>query len=100
MQRQSAHRLPFFSERSGFIEDFPSLFNDGGGGPLAPGYSKFLKNWNWMHIVNTVACGDFLKMEQVLDSNAGDIFTFISYLTDKSVAEKQQRDFESKLKIS
>jgi len=53
-----------------------------------------------MHIVNTVACGDFLKMEQVLDSNAGDIFTFISYLTDKSVAEKQQRDFESKLKIN
>lgn len=53
-----------------------------------------------MHIVNTVACGDFLKMEQVLDSNAGDIFTFICYLTDKQSAEKQQRDFESKLKIS
>lgn len=53
-----------------------------------------------MHIVNTVANGDFLKMEQVLDCNAGDIFTYISYLTDKSAAEKQQRDFESKLKIS
>lgn len=53
-----------------------------------------------MHIVNTVANGDFLKMELVLDCNAGDIFTYISYLTDKSMAEKQQRDFESKLKIS
>lgn len=100
MQRKSACCVPFFSERSGFIKDYPSLFNDGGGGPLSPGYSKFLKNWNWMHIVNTVACGDFLKMEQVLDSNAGDIFTYICYLTDKSAAEKQQRDFESKLKIN
>lgn len=58
-----------------------------------------MKNYNWMHIVSTLAGGDFLKMETVLDSNVGDVFSFLCYLTAKTFAEREQRNFENKLKI-
>lgn len=52
-----------------------------------------------MHIVSTLACGDFLNMESILDSNVGDVFSYLCYLTAKTFAEREQRNFENKLKI-
>lgn len=53
-----------------------------------------------MHIVSTVANDDFLKMEAILDANAGDIFSYLCYLTAKTRAEKEQRKFIEKLKLN
>ena len=53
-----------------------------------------------MHIVSTLAGDDFLKMETVLDANAGDIFSYLCYLTAKTFAEREQRKFVEKLKIN
>ena len=100
MRQGFARRLPFFSQRGDFIKTYPSLFEDTGGEPLAPGYSKFLKDYNWMHIVSTLANDDFLKMETILDSNVGDVFSYLCYLTAKGQAEREQRKFVEKLKIN
>lgn len=53
-----------------------------------------------MHIVSTLANDDFLKMETILDSNVGDVFSYLCYLTAKGQAEREQRKFVEKLKIN
>lgn len=59
-----------------------------------------MTDYNWMHIVSTLAGDDFMKMENILDANAGDIFSYLCYLTAKGAAEREQRKFVEKLKIN
>ena len=47
-----------------------------------------MNDFNWLHIVSTLANHRFLDMDKVLDQPIEDVFTYISYLQSKIVAEK------------
>lgn len=57
-----------------------------------------MNDFNWFHLVSTLAGDDYLKMDKVLDENAGQCLAFLSYLDAKHDAELAQFEFESKLK--
>lgn len=84
--------LPFFQERRSLEKTFGSLY-EGGGEPTAPAYSKFLRDFNWMHIVSQLANHEFLNLERVLDYNVMDVFAYLQYQDAKVMAEKQQMKF-------
>ena len=84
--------LPFFQERRRLEESFRSLY-EGGGEPTSPQYTKFLKNFHWMHIVSTLANDEFLRMEDVLNQNVIDVFAYLQYIDAKVGAETSQKKF-------
>jgi hypothetical protein len=50
-----------------------------------------------MHIVSTLANDRFLKLEEVLSQNIGDVLSYLTYLSEKSEAEEAQYNFQKKL---
>jgi len=46
-----------------------------------------------MHIVSTLANHNFLKMEEVLNQNIVDVFSYMSYMQAKLIAERAQDKF-------
>jgi hypothetical protein len=73
--------------------NFSSLYEDGGSEPIAPTYSKFLKDFHWMHIVSQMANHEFLNLERVLDYNVMDVFSYLQYINAKANAENIQQKF-------
>ena len=67
---------------------------------MAAEYSQFLKNFNWYHIVCTLADDSYLNMERVLDENVQDCFSYLQYLSNKNKAEEAQAKFEEKINKS
>ena len=84
--------LSFFQERSQLEKNFRSLY-EGGGSPTAPQYSKFLKDFNWMHIVSQLANNEFLRMEEVLNQTVIDVYAYLQYMDAKVSAENAQMKF-------
>lgn len=58
----------------------------------------FLKDFNWLHLVSTLAGHEFLQMEKVIESNVEDVFSYLIYMKAKSSAEKAQNKLEDKLR--
>ena len=88
----------FFSERRDFVKTNAFFFQDkGGGDPIAPGYKKFIEQYNWFHLVSTLADHQFLKLESVLDQNIVDVLSYLSYMNAKANADKAQRDYLDKI---
>mgnify|MGYP007022386445 CR=1 FL=1 len=85
--------LSFFQERRSLEETFSSLYEGGGTEPTAPAYSKFLKNYNWMHIISTLSNHDFLRIEDVLNQNVEDVYAYLQYLDAKVRAENVQQKY-------
>lgn len=50
-----------------------------------------------MHIVSTLANDNFLKLEEVLGQNIGDVFSYLTYLSEKAEAEEAQYNFQKKM---
>lgn len=53
-----------------------------------------------MHLVSTLANHEFLRLESVLDSLVVDVFAYLTYLNDKTVAEDEQRKYIENLNKS
>lgn len=85
-------------ERRKFEKNYDGLFgNAGNNEPICATYNKFVNDFNWLHIVSTLANHRFLEMDKVLDQPIEDVFTYISYLQSKIVAEKAQEEFLRKI---
>lgn len=52
-----------------------------------------MNDFNWMHVVSTLAGHNFLKMEQVLEQNVVDVFSYMTYMQAKLNAEHAQEKF-------
>lgn len=50
-----------------------------------------------MNIISTLANGNFLQLEAVLNQNVQDVFAYLLFLSDKSLAEEAQYNFQKKL---
>lgn len=87
----------FFQERSRLEKNFQSLYENGGGEPTAPAYTKFLKNYQWMHIISTLSNHNFLQLGKVLDENVVDVYAYLQYLDAKVRAENAQMKFTSEM---
>lgn len=46
-----------------------------------------------MHIVSTLANNEFLKMEEVLNQNVMDVYSYLQYIDAKVGAENAQHKF-------
>lgn len=93
-----AYSFAPFSERETFIKTHKYFFEgEGTGEPISPKYTKFIKDFNWFHIVSTLADHQFLKLEEVLDANIVDVLSYLTYMSRKAVAEKAQRDYMDKI---
>lgn len=46
-----------------------------------------------MHIVSTLANGEFLKMEDVLNQNVMDVYSYLQYIDAKVSAENAQAKY-------
>ena len=88
--------LPFFQERRSLEKTFRSLY-EGGGEPTSPQYSKFLKDFSWMHIVSQLANHEFLRMEDVLSYNVVDVYAYLQYQDAKVRAENAQMKFTQEM---
>lgn len=59
-----------------------------------------MNDFNWMHVVSTLAGHNFLKMETVLEQNVVDVFSYMTYMMAKMNAEKAQEQFLEKIESS
>ena len=50
-----------------------------------------------MHIVSTLANGEFLRMEEVLNQNVMDVYSYLQYIDAKVGAENAQMKFTQEL---
>ena len=89
--------IPFFQERRSLAETFKSLYEDGGSEPIAPAYSRFLKDFHWVHIIDSLASGEYLKYERVLDEKVTDVYMYLQYINAKANAENIQHKFSMDL---
>ena len=84
-------------KKSDFNASFKGLFEGSGGSkPTCGQYQKFIKDFNWFHIVSTLANDNYLSLEKVLDENVQDCFAYLQYITAKNMAEQAQMEFEMK----
>ena len=59
-----------------------------------------MNDYNWMHVVSTLACHNFLKMEEVLEQNVVDVFSYMTYMQAKMQAERAQKKFLEQIQQS
>ena len=59
-----------------------------------------MNDFNWMHVVSTLAGHNFLRMETVLEQNVVDVFSYMTYMTAKMNAERAQEKFIEKIENS
>lgn len=59
-----------------------------------------MNDFNWMHVVSTLAGHDFLKMETVLGQNVVDVFSYMTYMQAKVQAEKAQQKYVEQIENS
>ena len=88
--------LSFFQERRSLEKSFKTLY-EGSGEPTSPTYSKFLKDYNWMHIVSQLANHEFLRMEDVLNQTVTDVYAYLQYQDAKAHAENAQMRFVNEM---
>lgn len=50
-----------------------------------------------MHIISSLANHEFLRLEEVLDNNVMDVYSYLQYMDAKSNAERAQMRFEQEL---
>ena len=89
--------LSFFQERASLQETFGSIYEGGGGEATCPAYTRFLKDFHWMHIISSLANHEFLQLEKVLDYNVWDVFAYLQYSDAKVRAEQAQMKFSSEM---
>lgn len=67
------------------------------GRPTSPSYTRFIKTYNWYHIVSTLANNEYLNLERVLSENVQDCFSYLQYVSAKNEAEEAQLKYEEKM---
>lgn len=61
-------------------------------------YKEFCDRWGWYKTVETMADGDLLRFNGVLQTPFVEVVTLILYQRDKAPADKAQRKFLKTIK--
>lgn len=66
--------------------------------PRSREIAEFIDSYQMYSAIVTVANGDFLKIERVLDSPWVDVAQHIMYLNDKAYAEMKEQEFQDRIR--
>lgn len=69
-----------------------------GGEPISPGYKSFCNKWGWYKTISDLAGDKIQLFDEITSQKAGEIFGFLLYKSDKVQAEKEQINFQKKIR--